>query len=250
MKKEYYLRDLREITRVSDTVIWRLISKGVLNPKRKNEKINRSPWVFSYKDIKTIREMQIDNFDGVIQEIPGYPKYYADNQGNIYSNKSNVLKKLTQTKDRDGYYRVCARTKINGLTHTPSVHRLVAITFLGKPEDSLKNSINHIDGDKSNNKPENLEWVTSAENTKHAISIGLRNGVHPKGIKHHLSIPVIVYDENRCKVGFFESQNQACIALGCSKTRVCETLKHGPFEKSVYSKKMNQKLYFVKQNNV
>jgi hypothetical protein len=53
-----------------------------------------------------------------------------------------------------------------------SVHREVALAFLHK--DTHKNEVNHKDGDKSNNNMTNLEWVTTSENQKHAISTGLK----------------------------------------------------------------------------
>lgn len=50
------------------------------------------------------------------------------------------------------------------------VHRLIAMTFLGMPEDSKK-TVNHKDLDKANNRPENLEWLTLKENIRHASKI-------------------------------------------------------------------------------
>ena len=58
------------------------------------------------------------------------------------------------------------------------IHRLVAQHFIPKVEG--KTEVNHIDGDKSNNRVENLEWVTSSENKIHAIEKGL-TGV---GVRH------------------------------------------------------------------
>jgi hypothetical protein len=53
---------------------------------------------------------------------------------------------------------------------TKMVHRLIAMTFLGMPVES-KNTVNHKDLDKANNRPENLEWLSLTENIRHASKI-------------------------------------------------------------------------------
>lgn len=52
-----------------------------------------------------------------------------------------------------------------------AIHRLVAKHFIGLPED--KKEVNHIDGDKTNNNVDNLEWLSGKENMRHAIENGL-----------------------------------------------------------------------------
>lgn len=64
-------------------------------------------------------------------------------------------------------------TKENGIRRTLYLHRLVAEAFLGMPPYS--NEVNHLDGDKTNNRLENLEWVTHSENHQHAAYAGLSN---------------------------------------------------------------------------
>ena len=58
------------------------------------------------------------------------------------------------------------------------VHRLVAEAFLGEAPTEA-HQINHKDGVKSNNRATNLEWVTPEENTRHAISTGLKKAECP-----------------------------------------------------------------------
>jgi hypothetical protein len=53
------------------------------------------------------------------------------------------------------------------------IHQLVAESFL-PPKPTPAHVINHIDGVRKNNRPENLEWVTQGENIRHAYRIGLR----------------------------------------------------------------------------
>ena len=75
---------------------------------------------------------------------------------------------------RGGYLRVTLQC---GGTHQQfMVHRLVADTFHPVNDPTLQ--VNHIDGDKTNNTVENLEWVTCGENHAHAYRTGLRRGNH------------------------------------------------------------------------
>ena len=74
-----------------------------------------------------------------------------------------------------------------------SVHRLVALVFL--PNLNNKEFVNHIDGNKSNNKLDNLEWSTCLENNLHKIKNGLSNTTKK----------VIQYDINMNKLNEFYS---------------------------------------------
>ena len=80
---------------------------------------------------------------------------------NIHNGHKRVLQPNTK-----GYLRVMINHK-NLL-----VHRLVAQKYVPNPEN--KPQVNHIDGNKLNNRYTNLEWVTNQENRKHAIENGLQ----------------------------------------------------------------------------
>jgi hypothetical protein len=69
-----------------------------------------------------------------------------------------------------GYRRVALSR--DGAQHTFMVHRLVAQAFIPNPGD--KPEVNHRNGDKADNRAENLEWATSSENQQHAYETGLR----------------------------------------------------------------------------
>lgn len=80
-------------------------------------------------------------------------------------------KQLSLHTGEDGYLH--CMLSIDGQSTLKSVHRLVAQTWIPNPEN--KPQVNHIDGSKTNNRVDNLEWVTQAENMQHAKDTGLWN---------------------------------------------------------------------------
>lgn len=108
--------------------------------------------------------------------------YYIDELGRVWSERTH--KYLATALDRDGYEKV-TMTDINGKRHRFSVHRLVLENFC--PIKNMEQfQVNHIDGDKRNNRLDNLEWCTCKENIDHAARMGLRanqRGEHNPGHK-------------------------------------------------------------------
>lgn len=109
--------------------------------------------------------------------IPEFPGYLLSSEGKVYSEKSG--KQLKCPKNGQGYPH--CNLYVEGKASTKRVHKLMAEIFL-QPAPGPKHVINHIDGDKTNNRIENLEWVTQKENIRHSFDNGLQ--VSLKGEAH------------------------------------------------------------------
>lgn len=122
------------------------------------------------------------------QEIEKYPMYIAYPDGRIYSNKSNKFLKFSY--DNQGYARVGLYIG-NYKAKTIKVHRLIAESFIPNLENKI--DVNHINGIKTDNRVENLEWCTRSENLKHAFDNGLKivTDKQIEGVKERFRKPVI-----------------------------------------------------------
>ena len=121
--------------------------------------------------------------------------YEVSNGGRVRNRRTGKM--LTPRKDRGGYMTV--RLQVEGRTATRFVHRLVAEAFIdSKPGLEI---VNHLNGDKTDNRADNLEWTTHAGNIRHAYRTGL---CQPLG-------KVVVDDATREQ---FQTIQEAAKALG------------------------------------
>lgn len=103
------------------------------------------------------------------KQIPNIPNYYASNLGNlksVFNNKEHILhpypKKCRSEKNTYMYIRIRRKNY--------RVHRLILAAFTGEMRDL---DVNHLDGNKLNNRLDNLEWCTKKENMIHALKNNL-----------------------------------------------------------------------------
>lgn len=108
---------------------------------------------------------------------PKDPDIMVSDDGRVVSYKSGKYYKLKNIPDRNGYLKVAI-----GHENPVRIHRLVAETFIENDDPGHKTQVNHIDGDKTYNCVENLEWCTPSENDKHAFKTGLKKQPTGKSI--------------------------------------------------------------------
>jgi len=106
---------------------------------------------------------------GTMMPIKGYESYQITRDGRIFSKKGEKSLCL----DRKGYQRVFLSMK--GVRKKIFVHVCVALTFLKKPNDGKKYEVNHKNKIRSDNRVENLEWVSSSDQKRHARTVGTFN---------------------------------------------------------------------------
>lgn len=137
-----------------------------------------------------------------LSEIEGFENctgYLIYDDGTLYNEKKDkTYKPLTDSKGYK-YYDI---RHLNARYSCPKVHRLVMLAF---SEEVPKPQINHIDGNKSNNSLDNLEWVTNKQNRTHAID---------KGLKDEVRYGIAQYDKQGNLVEIYDTCRDALKALG------------------------------------
>ena len=132
--------------------------------------------------------------------------YYVSSLGRFKNTKGVIMQNYKPHHSGYIYLRVNKKKY--------ALHRLVALTFIQNQEN--KPFVNHIDGNKINNSSNNLEWVTSAENSLHSHKIGLNKGHKRK---------VIQYDLNMNEIQKFNSIKEVSEKLNISLSCIKDVLK-------------------------
>lgn len=138
--------------------------------------------------------------------IPGWEGIYeVSEDGRVFSLITGKEKKTFMSSN--GYKRVTLWH--NGKQKKYSVHRLVAMAFLDNPNDYPQ--VNHIDGNKLNNRLENLEWCSQEMNIRHAYAHGM---IHPCTTK------VIQFTLDMKPIRVWNSIKEACDEYGLNHANI------------------------------
>lgn len=143
--------------------------------------------------------------------------YQVSNLGNVKSlgNKSNHKEPiiLKPTINKNGYMAV--RLQKDKKVKYIFIHKLVAEAFLRKKKENLQ--VNHKDGNKRNNKVNNLEWCTASENIIHSFKIGLRKPTIKK---------VYQLDKNNNLINIYKSAKEASKKTGVYYTDITQCCRN------------------------
>lgn len=143
------------------------------------------------------------------KSIPNYNNYLVSNDGFVINVNTNKI--LTRSLNSAGYLHVCLSNKVS--KKTILIHKLVAMAFLNHKPCGHKIIIDHINGNKLDNKVENLQLITQRENVCKANVIGksIYKGVYwNTGVNkwvsqiHHLG--------KRLHLGCFTNEHEAHLA--------------------------------------
>ena len=103
------------------------------------------------------------------RDIKGFENYQVSNLGRIYSKKRRACLKVKRLAGR-GYYQV--RLSKEGKYYYKNLHRLIAETFI--PNPNKYRTVNHINGNKLDNRLSNLEWADDCRQQHEACLLGLK----------------------------------------------------------------------------
>ena len=137
-----------------------------------------------------------------------FPKYEVNRIGEVRNKKTKRLLKLRVVR----LYKIANVRDENNISRSAYVHRMVAKAFVDNPNNYPM--VNHIDGNKLNNRHDNLEWCTCSMNIKHSYDTGLR-----QPIDHPLKKPVLQIDKSGNVVNSFKSCNEAYMKTGIRHIR-------------------------------
>lgn len=136
--------------------------------------------------------------------------YAVSSVGKVMNTKTGrVLKAQT---DQKGYLRVRITVERQGITL--KIHREVAKAFIPNPDNLPQ--VNHINGDKTDNRVENLEWISNLENARHAIANNLWENVFLAGQRanENRKTPIIATCIDTGEEKYFESMSDAEREIG------------------------------------
>lgn len=172
-----------------------------------------------WKDIKGYEGYQVSD-TGLVRT---YNKITYTSHHGIRHWKDRILSPKIR---RDGKRGGDARVDLwkNGKSKTFKISRLVAFTFFDEDIDNHNLTVNHKDGDWTNNNLDNLEIISLADNIRHAF----KNGLMPT------NQPIKIINKASNEVNCYNSLSKASIVIGKNIGYIANQIKKNKFENDLY----------------
>ena len=103
------------------------------------------------------------------REIPGFPGYFANENGTITSKSGNVMYGASRKSNKMKYARFHKQVKIGKKKYY--MHRLIAMAWVENPRPDIFLVVDHIDQNELNNKPYNLRWLNRRLNSLNSCTL-------------------------------------------------------------------------------
>lgn len=154
----------------------------------------------------------------IARPIKDFPDYYITNIGTVYSRKTyknhnGRIKRLAIVQRKTGYVNIGLNR--DNVQYVLPLHRLVAQTFVPNPAN--KPQVNHKNGIKSDNRAENLEWLTASENIRHSW-----DALGQKRTPYNSKRKWVVRLKNNIVIDKFWGTREAERHTGISQARISE----------------------------
>jgi hypothetical protein len=179
-------------------------------------------------------DVNFDESKEIWKDIPGFEGLYqASNMGRIASIRYG-FKLMSLVRNPTGYLQIAFR--VNNNIKRGMVHVFIAKTFLNKCEDCTQ--VDHINNVKTDNRVENLQWVSRSSNMKNNYSRGVTSvdKLKSKGK------PVELFDKDGNSIGKFSKLRDAAVHIGTSHGNLSSLVNGKHRVKSLTKDKITAKL--------
>ena len=148
--------------------------------------------------------------------------YEVSNTGLVRNRNTKYILKGRETLS--GYLQVSLKIDEKNKFMNQYIHRLVAQFWLKEIEN--KEEVNHIDGDKTNNNVNNLEWVTKKENADHKINVLKKKNTSNKKVG--------MFNKQEQLIKIFNSVKEAGQYFNKNRINIDNALKHKKNQQTAY----------------